>query len=217
MTWEGPDDFFAVAITMKILSTLVVFARIYVRGYILKKVKSDDYLMAAAWLTSVGMMAVHLHPHYGSKLGTPTKDLTPKGQESFAFCLWLVAILYGLSYSLCKLSVTTQYMLIFQEVSIAVKRTCQILLIVVLLSGLWATLGPAFACIPIDSFWRQDISGSCLSISRLYYSIAGLNLITDLAIFTTPLPSISKLNLQKQQKIALIFVFTLGFLQRLYH
>lgn len=149
---------------------------------------------------------------YGIKLGIPIEDLILQDQQNFKFCLWLISVLYNISYLLCKMSITIQYLALFQTTSVIVTRICQALLIIILLFGLWAIIGSTFACIPINHFWHEGKSGSCLDLSKLYYSIMIPSLITDLAIFATPLPSISKLKIQRRQKIALIFAFVLGFL-----
>lgn len=126
--------------------------------------------------------------------------------------LWMNLIFYSLSYTFCKLSIATQYLRLFRDMSVVVTLVCKALLVVVFINGLWNILATIFACIPIERFWSQNIEGKCLKLPILWYSIAAMNIITDLAIFTTPLPVVKKLNLHQPQKIALMFVFTLGFL-----
>lgn len=42
--------------------------------------------------------------------------------------------------------------------------------------------------------------------------MAGVNVFTDFAVFTMPIPVISSLQLPKKQKAMLLIVFTLGIL-----
>jgi hypothetical protein len=42
--------------------------------------------------------------------------------------------------------------------------------------------------------------------------MAGVNVVTDFALFTMPIPVISSLHLPKRQKALLLIVFTLGIL-----
>lgn len=66
MALEGPAQFYGVAIVMKALSIIVVLARIYVRAIMLKKVGPDDYLMVAAWFSSLVVMAIHFQRMFSS-------------------------------------------------------------------------------------------------------------------------------------------------------
>lgn len=72
-----------------------------------------------------------------------------------------------------------------------------------------------FTCTPIEAFWLgtkdQGGVGTCMPNLPFWYINAAGNIVTDVMIFIIPLPALGGLNLRKQQKLALIGVFCLGF------
>jgi hypothetical protein len=67
-------------------------------------------------------------------------------------------------------------------------------------------------CIPVAAFWDPAVEGFCLDNVTIWYVMAGINIATDLALFSMPIPVISTLRLPTRQKALLLFVFTLGIL-----
>lgn len=67
-------------------------------------------------------------------------------------------------------------------------------------------------CMPVAAFWDPNVKGFCLNSSIIWYVMAGVNLVTDFAVFTMPIPVISSLHLPTRQKAMLLIVFTLGIL-----
>jgi hypothetical protein len=67
-------------------------------------------------------------------------------------------------------------------------------------------------CVPVAAFWDPDVKGFCLDSGTIWYVMAGVNVFTDFAVFTMPIPVISSLQLPKKQKAMLLIVFTLGIL-----
>jgi hypothetical protein len=69
-------------------------------------------------------------------------------------------------------------------------------------------------CIPIDAFWDITIPGKCLPMgtkAQMLMASVG-NIITDVIILLLPVPVVLRLKLRKQQKVALLGIFSLGFL-----
>lgn len=52
--------------------------------------------------------------------------------------------------------------------------------------------------------------GTCVNESAAWFSIAIINIVTDLMIIALPMPVISRLKLAKKQKRLLIGVFAFG-------
>jgi len=51
-----------------------------------------------------------------------------------------------------------------------------------------------------------------LTVFRMYHANAGLNIITDLLVAVLPVKAIWKLQIQMRQKVALLFILTIGWL-----
>jgi len=109
-----------------------------------------------------------------------------------------------------KLSVLCLYIrvLTYDRVRLAAK----ILLGVVLLSHLYILATLFTACVPLDAFWdfaKRD-TAYCQPMS-IYWSHAGLNIVTDFLIFTLPLTVLSKIRTSRPEKWCLGVIFVLAF------
>lgn len=91
-------------------------------------------------------------------------------------------------------------------------KTCRIALGIVIIYGFAIMSTAIFSCTPISYFWDKNISGRCISDLLIFYISAALNIVTDIGIFTLPLPMLAGLTLPLGQKIGLLGIFALGFL-----
>jgi hypothetical protein len=66
-------------------------------------------------------------------------------------------------------------------------------------------------CLPVAYFWDKAIPGGrCLPEQPVWFGNGALNIATDLMILILPMPTFSKLQLAKKQKIGLMLVLALG-------
>ncbi|KAK0728920.1 hypothetical protein B0T21DRAFT_292621 [Apiosordaria backusii] len=83
--------------------------------------------------------------------------------------------------------------------------------IIVALWSISQLLVVIFTCTPIEKFWLPETPGTCIPNLPFWYINAAGNIVTDVIVFVVPLPALSRLNLKKNQKLALIGIFCLGF------
>lgn len=70
-----------------------------------------------------------------------------------------------------------------------------------------------FVCSPRAMFWDKTITrGKCLDIFQINLIGAIICIVSDLTILLLPLSRISQLNVSKQKKIGLAFLFAIGVL-----
>ena len=68
-------------------------------------------------------------------------------------------------------------------------------------------------CLPVSFNWDPTVRGGrCVEQRILYTSNAAFNILTDLLVLGLPLYIFSDLAIPKRTKVALLFVFLLGFL-----
>lgn len=67
-----------------------------------------------------------------------------------------------------------------------------------------------FSCRPIAKAWDYAAPGTCINRPAVYIATAVINIVTDLAILTLPIPMVAKLKLPLQQKIGLACMFAVG-------
>jgi hypothetical protein len=90
---------------------------------------------------------------------------------------------------------------VFRQVTIAT-------LIVVNVGGFILTVLNIVQCRPLHFVLEYPLQPTkCTDILRLYFSAAPLNIITDVAIFSLPIPILTGLRLPRKQKIILVGVF----------
>ena len=118
--------------------------------------------------------------------------------------------MYGAGITAIKATFLLQYQRVF-SVGGYVNRFLAALIIVMAWS-IASLLIAIFSCVPVQSFWDQSVTGRCVPEHPWWEINSAGNVITDFAVFCLPLPTLWKLHLPRGQKIALLGLFSLGFL-----
>ena len=85
------------------------------------------------------------------------------------------------------------------------------MLAIVVIYGACTVLGSVLACTPVSSFWnRNNRQGHCINLMAFWFTNASFNIVSDIAIWTLPMPVLKSLQLPRRQKYSLILVFALG-------
>lgn len=108
-----------------------------------------------------------------------------------------------------KISILLLYVRVFQ--STWLRKVSKIMLGVVVVLSLWTVGSHIFGCIPVHGFWDVTANATCLP-RYTWYIGAGINIITDFAIFFMPLTVVRAMRLPTRKKVGLYAVFALGFL-----
>ncbi|EAQ86279.1 hypothetical protein CHGG_07532 [Chaetomium globosum CBS 148.51] len=200
-------EIIAILSVASILSTLAVTLRCYSRAVILRSFGLDDAIIVPAQiLTLASAVAIGLESKYG--LGRhiwmmPDEDFIPYMKSFYSS----IAV-YNVAVCLTKISILLQYKRIFSNTilkKIIVVGLCFLTCWAVTLSFLLPMV-----CMPVAAFWDPNVKGFCLDNATIWYVMAGVNVVTDFAVFTMPIPVISSLQLPRKQKAMLLIVFTLG-------
>ncbi|KAI1353181.1 hypothetical protein F5Y01DRAFT_313249 [Xylaria sp. FL0043] len=67
-------------------------------------------------------------------------------------------------------------------------------------------------CIPINKTWELGLQGTCIDRRILFTISSSFNIVTDMLMLALPLRIFINLKIPRRTKIALMFVFLLGFL-----
>ena len=73
----------------------------------------------------------------------------------------------------------------------------------------WTVFSSIFECVPVQAFWTKE-RAKCLNQFAVWFTNAGINILTDFAIIILPIPVIRSLNLCRKQKLGLIAIFAVG-------
>ncbi len=125
---------------------------------------------------------------------------------------YAVQILYNPILALVKSSVLVFLLRIFGKKD-GVRTVIIVLNTLNLMQMVAIFFAVLFQCWPIAFNWDPTVKGGhCVQQSILFTTQAALNIFTDLLILGLPLWIFVGLNIPKRTKIALLFVFLLGFM-----
>jgi hypothetical protein len=125
--------------------------------------------------------------------------------------LYAVQILYNPVLALVKSSVLIFLLRLFGQKD-GVRRFIIGLNIVNILQMVAVFFAITLQCLPISFNWDLTISnGRCVDRRILYTFTSSFNILTDLLVLGLPLWIFVDLKIPRRTKIALIFVFLLGF------
>lgn len=119
-------------------------------------------------------------------------------------------MLYNGSLTATKLTFLLQYYRILGT-SQQMRRVIIAAFAIVALWSISQLLVVIFTCTPIHKFWLPETPGTCIPNLPFWYINAAGNIATDIIVFVVPLPALTRLNLRRGQKYALVGVFSLGF------
>jgi hypothetical protein len=113
-------------------------------------------------------------------------------------------------HTLTKISILCLYTRVFRVTTM--QKLFPIILAIIAVHGLYLILTGIFGCTPVQAFWDITLPRNCLPRDAMWFSNAGVNILTDFALFLSPLVAIKALRLPKRQKMGLYVVFLLGLL-----
>ncbi|KAK1640116.1 hypothetical protein BDP81DRAFT_446493 [Colletotrichum phormii] len=188
--------------------TAMVGLRIYTRTRVIVLFGIDDILAVVALLATTGCgIAIALMTNYG--LGRHIVVLKPADIVKYMHMFYISIVFYNIALLAIKLSFLCQYYRIM-----AVPRMRRIYALALLVVGAWSTSQvfiAAFQCLPVEGFWDKSVVSLCIPNQPQWYVNAAGNIITDVAVFTLPLPIFWHLSLPRKQKALLMGIFSLGF------
>lgn len=133
--------------------------------------------------------------------------------------LYLQSAAYYTTTALVKVSLLLQYLRMFRSGTL--RKISIALLVLVTIWGLTCTFAGWFPCFPVSGFWNRlgEPNAKCYgfgfgSIDGAYaafVSFAATNMAFDTAIFLIPIAEFVKSDLRRKQVIAMVGIFTLGF------
>ena len=133
---------------------------------------------------------------------------TPEGNIAQLKSLFAGMVLYNLSQILTKISFLLQYRRIFSG------RTRLVCLGLIGFLAVWGVIQEVLvgmSCVPVAVFVPSR-ADRCVNALVVWYLTSIMNIVTDFAVFTTPMPAIRGLALRRKQKILVASIFGLGFL-----
>lgn len=192
------------------LASTAVGLRVYTRHVLLRQFGIDDIGAIVALVLAMGSgIMVASNTLYGAGRHIAVVDLEFLWKYFRTF--YVSIVLYNGSLTAIKISFLLQYYRILRNT----QKMRRIILAALVFVSLWSIsqlLVTTFSCTPIQTFWLPDTpGGKCIPNLPFWYINAAGNILTDVIVFVVPLPALGSLNLQRNQKIMLLGIFSLGF------
>lgn len=129
-------------------------------------------------------------------------------QANYDYTVAIAWSTYTVVLGLIKISLLMFYLEIFQ--SRGFRNTAYSILVFIILNTTVICLLTTFACTPVQSFWNRDLHGKCMNVTALALANSASAIIQDIILLVLPLFFIKDLNMQRNRKIAVAFMFCVG-------
>ncbi|GAB1316029.1 hypothetical protein MFIFM68171_06239 [Madurella fahalii] len=213
----------ACVVVVTLLATVSVGLRFYVRGRLLRTIKSEDWciLIALADGFSVSTVPVRcggvlLYWFEYADSATPASQVAlgrHRAKVSGAQVIeyyrisYFHTLCYNLSLWFTKISILLLYLRVLTHEYI--RKVTWVVIAIVTVYNVWALGMYLTMCIPIERMWDPSIPGYCHPWS-VWWALTYLHIITDFMIFVIPIPVVSTMTIPKRQKIGILLVFCMG-------
>lgn len=115
---------------------------------------------------------------------------------------------YTVVLGILKISLLMFYLEIFQSRTFRI--TAYVILGLIVVNTTIICLLTTFACNPVQSFWDRDLHGKCMDVTALAVANSASAIIQDCVLLILPLFFIKNLNMRKNRKVAIGFMFCVG-------
>ncbi|KAK0673859.1 hypothetical protein QBC41DRAFT_391260 [Cercophora samala] len=172
----------------------------------------DDWLVCIAMLMSVAETVISFFFIKTNFIGIPINQVPPHDPTQGLIWAYAVQILYNPILALVKSSALIFLSRLFGQKD-GVRRFLLWLNIANISQMVAVFFAITFQCLPIAFNWDLTVRGGrCVDRRVLYTCTAVINIVTDLLILGTPIWIFARLKIPRRTKMALLFVFLLGFL-----
>ena len=203
-----------ISIPLAVIASIFVAARLVARIPVLtgSSFKADDWMILASWALAMAFTILLAMLSY-SGLGRNVWTLTPHDitktlqlftalEKVYIPCIWFT-----------KISILLLYLRLFPDPKL--RRNIKIglgLCSVTVFALFWACV---FKCWPISfawNYWDGEHKGKCTSEAAQGWANSFLNMFADIVVLLLPLPTIWKLNLSTEKRMAIMAMFSVGLL-----
>ncbi|KAF7864530.1 hypothetical protein EAF04_006662 [Stromatinia cepivora] len=206
----------AVLVVNAVLFPVVLFIiliRLYTRLQISKSFGLDDWLIIAAMLPSTTFAVLAVLAEEVFQFNRHVWDL-PFSQVKFGLQYVLITqVIFALGQTLTKCSMLALLYRIlssgkrFKIITIAAT-------VIIAIQGTIFILVTIFQCRPLSHYWLVTFAPQpeCIN-EKVHVTFAGsFNTLTDFFVVILPIPKMLKLQISRQQRLIVVFLFAAGFL-----
>jgi len=137
---------------------------------------------------------------------------TPEDQTTAYKVVYVWGILYLNPMYSAKVAILAQYFVMIPQFMTKTRYMLRIISVIVVLAWLSELLGNILWCLPVNKQWSSNELYACnLSTRNMIWYIQTIpHLMTDLIVYTLPLPTIFRLSISRRQRVGLYIMFISG-------
>ncbi|KAB8302017.1 hypothetical protein EYC80_005470 [Monilinia laxa] len=169
----------------------------------------EDACLIVAWLCGVTVQAILVSMWLEKIVGVHAWEISIEKYNMYSKLIMSASVIYVPCLGLSKFSL----LLFYNRLSpVRWFRIAVYFLMFVVLGYSFAIIfALIFPCHPVAMNWDVTITdGKCVNRAATYTATAAMNIATDLALLTLPIPMIADLRMPRVQKVGLIIIFVVG-------
>ncbi|KAI1754328.1 hypothetical protein F4782DRAFT_51049 [Xylaria castorea] len=171
----------------------------------------DDTLVCVAMVLSMLETAASYMFIKTNFIGIRWQDIPPHDPVPGLVWNYAIEILYNPILALVKTSILLLLMRLFGQKP-GVKRFILWVNTANIGMMIGVFFGTVLQCTPINKTWETSLQGTCIDRRVLFTVSSSINIFTDILILALPMRIFIDLKIPRRTKIALMFIFLLGFL-----
>ncbi|KAF2872534.1 hypothetical protein BDV95DRAFT_606136 [Massariosphaeria phaeospora] len=179
------------------------------RIFVVRKFGWHDGLITFAGVAATAFSVFQL---VGTGLGLGLHQSDSRFDKTNGSAISKLILASNVFYFLCNWAVKHALLLFYSEIAREKKYLYSIYFMhfIAFSFGLSSILVNIFQCRPFNKVWRDDLPGYCVNMPVFFYFNSSIMLITDIVLYAMPVVFTWHLQLQRQQRIGLNFLFGLG-------
>ncbi|RYO20532.1 hypothetical protein AA0113_g9777 [Alternaria arborescens] len=213
ITWDNGSRqpmFLIVTGVLLFFSTIAVALRLYCRLTFIRYVGLDDKFMICAWVVAISLGIQNgFLVSWGT--GRHNADLDHSIIMVPTFKHWYAyQLVYPWALLFVKASILALYYRIFTQTNF--RYAVYAVSVFVTVQTIVVTFVNAFECGAKEPWraWVPTFPKGCNDLPKTYFSMASVNILTDIFILAMPMRAFGQLKLQRTKRIALFGVFMVG-------
>jgi hypothetical protein len=195
----------ATIVTCIVLPFIAVVLRLIGRRFLRAPLLADDWLIIFSLIPMLGM---HISTAVAVSVGMGKHVIFVTSLPVFAKSIISIEVFYAVTVITTKFSILAFYHRIFTSRSLAILSI--LIAILVLMYNLALVLVVFLQCTPLRRLWTPTVSGTCISTSAAFTTLAIANVVTDVAILALPIKEVWALHMTTTRKVQVVGIFALG-------
>ncbi|EEQ28960.1 uncharacterized protein MCYG_01779 [Microsporum canis CBS 113480] len=205
------------SIGMVVGAAIFVFLRLATRCF-RAGIKVDDWTILVALACSIALTVAEnsgladrsIILAVAEGYGKHDQDVSTEHRIRALKWFFVAQVFYKLVISLSKCSILFLYLRIF-AIEKSFRWACKALIVFNILVGIAFCFATVWQCHPMEAFWDPSISSkTCIDHFGFWLSYSVINITSDFIVLGLPIQQVARLQLRKEDKVALILVFGLG-------